>query len=584
MTVIPGVAYTYNHVAQEWVAYGREALSATVRSAEIAGAEALGSASYAIPGGALFVATNGSNANPGTQAQPKATLAGAISAAQSGATIVIRGGVYRENAGSITGKTLTIQNYPNEVVWFDGTDVETDWTLEGGRWWAPITVKFSHQAGHSQADPDDASRWTDAQNPVAHFTDMVYIDGARLWQVTANPAAGQFSVDYTNDRIWIASNPAGKEVRVAKRTRFLIVNGPTVIRGIGWRRYATEMYELGSIYIGTNGGGSRVENCHLEDAATQPLSVIGSNCVVTRNTITRPGQTGIHVNRSDNSVFSNNLILEHNYEKFRTQPHAGGIKVTFSGNVTVASNWIDGASNRALGIWFDAWNWEGQVVNNYTQGGYGGVFLEASGKFIVAGNRMVGNANTYHGLLLTISQEIQVWNNWADRANGYLYAVWQDDREGVYPGERFWDQGLRVRTFDNTFCNNVIGGSHSLYQFYQRKDPVSPAGIDFNQMTVRFESNYFAATPGQNPPIGASRLAGLEPGTGVVNHNTLASFENAHAYAEKNFMTTVQSPSDQDMAAFSGAVPLPADVAAAIGVSTGKVIIGPPLPSPVPIS
>lgn len=585
MSVIPGVTYTYNSETDAWEAYGRSSLENVPSfTPEEAGAIPLGTTNYSYPGDAIFVATNGSNSNNGTIGSPKATLAGAISAASSGDTIVIREGEYREYAGSISGKALTIQNYPGETVWFDGTDVETNWTSEGGRWWAPITVHFSHQVGHSQANPDTESRWVDSQNPVAHYTDMVFINGARLWQVQSNPSAGQFSVDYNTDRVWIAENPAGKEVRVAKRTRFLIVNGATTIRGIGWRRYATEMYELGSLYVGGNGAGSVIENCHMVDDATQPLSINGHNCTVTYNTIIRPGQTGIHANRADNCVVTNNVIREHNYEKFKTQPHAGGIKVTFTGNVTIDSNWFDGASNRASSVWLDASNWGGKITNNYTQGGFGGVFVESSGNIIVAGNRMVGNANTYHGLLLTISQEIQVWNNWANTANGYLFAVWQDDRQATYPGERFWDEGLRWHVVDNVFCNNVFGGSHALYQWYQRKNSDAPAGVVFNQMVSRFEGNYFAATAGQNPPTSATRLAGLEPGSGVVNYSTLSTFQNAHTIARNNRMTTVQNPSDSDMLGFTGSVALPAAVATAMGVAPTLRLIGPPRPAPVPRS
>lgn len=357
----------------------------------VVGALPHGTASYSYPGTAVFVSTTGSDAAAGTEAAPKRTLAAAISAAPSGGTIVIRGGEYRENAGQ-TSKSVTIQNYPGEAVWFDGTDVETAWTQEGALWWAPITVEFSHIAGHSQEAPDDPTRWTDSQNPLAHYTDLCFIDGARQWQVASNPAAGQFSVDYGTNRIYIAVNPSGKEVRVAKRTKMLHVSAPCTIRGIGWRRYATEMWELGTVYVATAGAGSVVEHCHMVDVATQPLAVIGPDTIARYNTIVRPGQLGVHVNRADRCEITHNVIREHNWEKFKTEPHAGGIKVTFTGDAIIEWNWVDGASNRGMSIWFDASCWGGRIVNNYTSGGYGGVFTEATGNMIVAGNWMFGNA------------------------------------------------------------------------------------------------------------------------------------------------------------------------------------------------
>lgn len=175
-----------------------------------------------------------------------------------------------------------------------------------------------------------------------------------------------------------------------------------------------------------------------------------------------------------------------------------------------------------------------------------------------------------------------MWNNYGNTTDGYTFAFWQDNREAVFPGERFWDEGLRWHVKQNELVNNVMGGAHELYLYYQRKDSNAPAAVVFDDMVTRLESNYFASTPGQSPPTGNTRLAGLEPGTGVVNYTTLSSFETAHATAAGNFMTGLQAPTAQEMAGFTGAVPLPADVAAAVGVAAGLTVIGPPLPAPIP--
>ncbi len=44
----------------------------------------------------FHVATTGSDANPGTVAQPRATLQAAVNKLQPGDTLLIHGGVYRE--------------------------------------------------------------------------------------------------------------------------------------------------------------------------------------------------------------------------------------------------------------------------------------------------------------------------------------------------------------------------------------------------------------------------------------------------------------------------------------------------------
>lgn len=582
MSIIPGVTYTYRSDIQSWDADGRDSLLATntvnTYTPEVAGALSLGAASYSIPSDALYVAQSGSDVNSGSISSPFATLKAAIAEAANGSTIVIRAGEYRENAGSISGKELTIQNYPGEKVWFDGSDVETSWTASGAVWWTPLSVKFSHTAGHSQG-VDETARYTDSLNPLAAWTDMVFIDGDQQWQVASNPTAGQFSVDYAANRVYVGIDPAGHEVRVAKRTRFLILNGKTTLRGIGFRRYATETWELGAVYIGSAGGGSIIENCHAYDIATQAISVVGDDVLVSKCTILRPGQTGIHGDTSHNIIISNCIIYDHNRELFRTQPHCGGIKLTRARDLTIKNNIIDGLSNRSSNVWLDWDCWGGSIVNNYCKGGRDGVFVEASGRIIVAGNFCEGNANTYAGVLLTISQECLMYNNWANNARGYLYAVWQDDREAA-PGELFYDEGLRWHAKNNELVNNVGGGNHTLFMWYNRNDGV--IAIPHEQMVTKIQSNLFSATSGQSPPVSASRLAGYVDGAAQTTYSQISTFEAARSTAIGNRLTALQSPTRIDLEAITGlARVLPVNVADAMGVPVNVGRVGPPRPVPV---
>src|SRR5258708_1860598 len=65
---------------------------------------------YAVPGGAVFVAPGGLDTNTGAAGAPLASIARAIAVVASGGTIVLRGGTYREQLGTIT-KRITIQPY-----------------------------------------------------------------------------------------------------------------------------------------------------------------------------------------------------------------------------------------------------------------------------------------------------------------------------------------------------------------------------------------------------------------------------------------------------------------------------------------
>ena len=82
----------------------------------------------AADGRILYVAPNGSDANPGSYAEPFATLEAAMNAMSPGDLLYVRGGLYR-SAGTGRGisqkkgtvdKWFTVLNYPGETPVFDG--------------------------------------------------------------------------------------------------------------------------------------------------------------------------------------------------------------------------------------------------------------------------------------------------------------------------------------------------------------------------------------------------------------------------------------------------------------------------------
>ena len=149
---------------------------------EVAGAVALGSTNYEIPpSNVIYLATNGNDSNAGTIALPKATLIGAFAAVPSGGTIVVRAGVYPQAAqgeSAAVRKSFNLQNYPGEVVWFDGSDPLNGWTYDSpsGLWWATSTVEWAHSDPLNVCGP---------LNPIATWPDMLFRDGSPLWLVSS---------------------------------------------------------------------------------------------------------------------------------------------------------------------------------------------------------------------------------------------------------------------------------------------------------------------------------------------------------------------------------------------------------------
>jgi hypothetical protein len=80
-----------------------------------------------VSAGVYYVATNGSNSNPGTLALPWQTIQHAANKLHPGDTVYVRGGIYKEAVTvNVTGSNevdgrITFVNYPGEVPIVDGT-------------------------------------------------------------------------------------------------------------------------------------------------------------------------------------------------------------------------------------------------------------------------------------------------------------------------------------------------------------------------------------------------------------------------------------------------------------------------------
>src|SRR5437868_3469626 len=158
-------------------ASGASARSGSVRAAATGQSLQIPDTACPIPAGALFVAPTGNDASPGTQQLPLRTVARAVAVAPSGATIVLRAGVYRETFGNVV-RPVTIQPYPHEQAWLSGSDVVNTWE--------PATSGWEHhgwtaQFCHSCYAPDAI----DAKHPYAGWPDQLFFDGVPLAQVAS---------------------------------------------------------------------------------------------------------------------------------------------------------------------------------------------------------------------------------------------------------------------------------------------------------------------------------------------------------------------------------------------------------------
>jgi parallel beta-helix repeat protein len=538
-----------------------------------AGAAALGSTAYPIPAGAIFVAQGGNNANPGTATSPKGSVAAAINAAPAGGTVVIRAGYYHEQL--VITKAVTLQSYPGEVVWFDGTVPVTGFTKSGTTWVAPWTVVHDHTLGYHTWEND--TRYLQPGYPLAAWPDQAYVNGTQLKQVAPSAVvAGTFAVDYTNKRLIIGEDPAGKDIRAADLEQAIETQVPGVtIRGIGFRRYANPIMANGLIRVAKD--NSRVENVRIDDAATIGLSISG-NVKVDRVTINRAGMVAYMGHYADNSTITNSVASNNNYENFNNLPEAGGIKYTSSRFVTIQGN-VVANSNMAKGIWLDESCYGINILSNtVTNSGRAAIQVEISAKGVIADNRVSGGMM---GIYLFDSGDFTVANNLAyDTTHADIYLSQDERRQATYSVGR----DIRQPVPDPTnpwllrnilVINNVMGKdtAPSYFQFYVLDKATR---IDADAMNITLNGN-LGVKKSLSTDATFIGWGGTDNVT-VEKYDTGEAFNAAKGKTWRNALVAAGTAVDEELrqaAASTIAVPLSDSVATLLGVPAGTAKVGP---------
>ncbi|MCL1917656.1 MAG: right-handed parallel beta-helix repeat-containing protein [Peptococcaceae bacterium] len=583
------------------------------------GTQTIGATSYAIPEKALYVdPVKGSNANAGTLTAPFQTIQKAVDHAAAGQTIILRGGTYHQIGIAITKSNLTLQSYPGEAVWLDGSTVVTGWVQEGTRWvrsgW---TAKFCSDPTDTWGAKDsDLPCWrfvkTEPAFQMAPHPDQVWINNVRQDQVKtlAEVSAGKFYVDYTSNKLYIGSNPAGAEVRASdlgsplgapvggapKGAAITVVAPNVTIRGIGVRCYATCVPDQGTIYANEGAKGLRLENVEIAHNATTGLSLFAVKNATLQNVSSHDnGLTGIGACYCDSLTLDQVSATRNNAESFNVAPVAAGIKILRSRDVTVSNSKI--SDNRAIGLWFDEDCYTMTVLSNeisnnkmtgheenhtiqdpVTKKTYtcinetSGLMIEISGTAIVANNRITNNGT--NGFLVLMSDNIQIYNN---TITGGKYPLEVKNGSGR---TRTWQAGLdkyspgypKLSWVVDTIkiSNNIIGSAGSTLLLLK-----DDTGKRTGAMGVTLNGNVYYRPDTSSPGTLIRCL--------TQNYPTLAAFKTAAKQDSQSLELTGAAPlttgnfatSDLQKKADTIAQPLPADIAAALKVDKNEKILGP---------
>lgn len=551
------------------------------------GAATIGTTAYPVPSNAVFVSSSGSDAGTGSVSSPVRTVTKALTKVASGQTVVIRGGTYHEYFIVPPGKAVTIQSYPNEAVWFDGSSRVTGFTASGSAWkvdgW---NTAFDTSPTYTKGAPDGtAVGWTflNPAYPMAAHPDQVWIDGAEQKQVgsLSQVVAGSFFVDRGAQRLYLGTNPSGRSVQASTLSQAVSLRAPgTTIRGIGFRRYASSVPQQG--VITAYYPNQRLENVEVRDSATAGVGIFKPDSSLKNVTIAGSGQMGLQASYADGLVVDNLSLQNSNDQNFNPTPSAGGFKVTTTRGITLKNSEITGTNGNQF--WTDQSTYDINVLNNtITNGARWGVVLELSSKAVVAGNVIAGNA--HDGIFITNTNDVRVWNNTLVSNARSGLAIAQDKRRitqlsvsGHDPRRAQPDLSMPWTTTDVSVGNNIFtGGAASKSTIYLVES--WDRALNAEQMATYSNGNVFS-----QPAVGTPKLATVWGNAGAYSTNFVrfSDYVTATGRDRNSYHHLGSSPvngSYQPVADISSrnttvGQPLPSDVASKLGRAAGTRYLG----------
>lgn len=385
---------------------------------------------YPIPRNAVFMAPSGSDAANGSRHSPVLTLARAYTLVTPGGTVIARGGTYRDG-GLTVHKAFTLQAYPEEHPWFDGTDLVSAWRADGfGRWYVDwetpdFCANAQHPAGgyYQQIWP-----WSgrpavsgpcfhpdmvkDPANAAAGDPQMVWVDGTYLHEVSSLQAVSNvtFFYDTRQKRIYIGTDPLRHRLELAKRPTALVtvnLKGGNKVLGIGFRRFASNEKHEGSITHGAVTVQSTANVTFENDAfiwnAGAGLNFMGAppHAKVRHTIFAYNGYNGLDANGSehqDDFTITDSRFNHNNNEMFGLDCSrscgSAGSKMAHMDGLDVRNNIFENGQGVASGFWCDLHCSRARIVGNLFAGnGNVGLLYEVSDRGVLASNLVFGNGS-----------------------------------------------------------------------------------------------------------------------------------------------------------------------------------------------
>jgi parallel beta-helix repeat protein len=314
------------------------------------------------------------------------------------------------------------------------------------------------------------------------YSEAVFYDSRPLWRVMSlsELGPGKFYEDYQAGTLYIADDPGGHQVEVARAKAAISSSASAVtVQGLVVEKFANDA-QRGAIM-----GGSDWTIQHNEVRLNHGVGIETPNAQrvkVLDNHIHHNGQLGVSGWRTVDAVFEGNELAFNNTAGFYNADwEAGGGKWTESSALMVRNNSVH--DNKAVGLWFDINDVDVTIEGNRIQDNDSdGIRYEISYDAVIRDNQIAGNGFKDPtgwvdgaGIMINSAQGVEIDGNVVD-SNFNGITLRQDDRGSGSLGE-YVVKNTRVHDNQVIMRRGTTGLSSSDTTAYTRDN--------------RFENNHY---------------------------------------------------------------------------------------------
>jgi hypothetical protein len=324
------------------------------------------------------------------------SISGAVSNLSAGDTLIIHGGIYREQViieqSGTSEKPITIKAGTGELVVVTGADRITQWQKVDNND-SIFTTDWSHSFitwnEHNTHPSDDYHK-------LIGRCEQVFINGYQLKQVLTENKLGRgtFFADQNAKQLYVRDSAnrdiSSKRIMVEASVRSTIWNcKANHIRTKGIRfRYAANRAQQGAVNF--SGNDNEIEDCVFEYTNACGAKFSGERIKVRNCFFQHNGQLGFGAGRAHGLLISDCIVRNNNTKEFDRGWEAGGNKIVLTRNAIFENSIF--TENKGNGIWFDIGNEKCQVRNCLISNNENaGIFYEISYSLHAHDNVIVGN-------------------------------------------------------------------------------------------------------------------------------------------------------------------------------------------------